>query len=188
MTNTNTWDKNAWSWNAWHWNTWNWNTWDRNAWNWNTWNWNTWSWNTWDRNTWYFNIDEPKVRIFWKETDVKREDIIFPDFLYFNLTEWIYESDMTEEEKEADENKYYKTTWGYLKSYEYKEAFQNSYNSLSEEEKKEQTKQLKALPNFDKDIFFEISWIDIEKENEEVEELTLEQICKQLGKNIKIIK
>jgi hypothetical protein len=42
-------------------------------------------------------------------------------------------------------------------SYDYKEAFQKSYNSLSQEEKEIQTKQLKELPNFDKDIFFKIS-------------------------------
>ena len=94
---------------------------------------------------------------------------------------------MTEEEKKADENEYYKTTGGYLKTYEYKEAFINSYNKLDKEEKEKQTKQLKELPNFDKDIFFQISWIDIEQK-ESIEEFTLEEICKQLGKNIKIIK
>jgi hypothetical protein len=64
---------------------------------------------------------------------------------------------MTEEEKKADENEYYKTTGGYLKSYEYQEAFKNSYNKLSEEERKKQVEQLRALPNFDKDMFKQIS-------------------------------
>ncbi len=71
---------------------------------------------------------------------------------------------MTKEEKEADGNEYYKTTGGYLKSYEYKEAFKNSYNKLSEEEREKQIKQLKALPNWNKDIFKQISWIDIDEE------------------------
>ena len=71
---------------------------------------------------------------------------------------------MTKEEKEADENEYYKTTGGYLKSYKYKEAFKNSYNKLSEEEREKQTKQLKELPNWNKDMFKQISWIDIDEE------------------------
>ena len=147
---------------------------------------NTGDWNTGDYNIGYFNIDEPKVRIFWKETDIKREDIQFPSFCYFGLTRWISESEMTEEEKEEHSDNY-KTTGGYLKSYEYQEAFKNSYNSLSQEEREKQTEQLKALPNFDADIFKQISWIDIEAE-ERQEEMTVEEICKALGKNIKIVK
>ena len=71
---------------------------------------------------------------------------------------------MTQEQKDCKENEYYKTTWWILVAYEYKEAFQKSYESLSKEEKIEQTEQLKKLPNFDKDIFFEISWIKIDNE------------------------
>ena len=111
----------------------------------------------------------------------------FPNFCYFNLTEWIEESNMTEKE----ENESYKTTGWYLKEIEYKEAFINSYNELSAEERKSQTEQLKALPNFCPKIFLEISWIDIEREKNEKEveeEMTVEEICKALGKNIKIIK
>ena len=49
------------------------------------------------------------------------------------------------------------------------------------------TGSLKALPNWNPKIFKQISWIDIEEEIIE-EELTLEQVCQQLGKTIKIIK
>jgi hypothetical protein len=66
---------------------------------------------------------------------------------------------MTEEEKKNNPN--YKTNNWYLKIYDYKEAFQKSYNNLNEEEKIKQTKQLKELPNWNPDIFFEISWIRI---------------------------
>ena len=82
---------------------------------------------------------------------------------------------MTEEEKK--ENPSYETTRGYLRVYDYKEAFQKSYNSLTENERKRQTEQLKALPNFDKDIFFEISWIDIEAK---VKEYTFEELQEKL--------
>ena len=94
---------------------------------------------------------------------------------------------MTEDEKKADENEYYKTTWGYLKSYEYKEAFKKSYNDLSEEERKKQTEQLKSLPNWNKDIFLEISWIDIEGKKE-IKEYIIKELQEKLGEEFKIIK
>jgi hypothetical protein len=82
---------------------------------------------------------------------------IMPNFLYFNLTEWISEGDMTEEEKEL--NPTYKTTGSYLKAYKYEEAFQRAFDKAS----KEEIEQLKNLPNFDADVFKEISGIDITK-------------------------
>ena len=60
-------------------------------------------------------------------------------------------------DKEKEENPTYTTTAGYLKVYDYKEAFQTSYAKASGEE----IEQLKALPNFDADVFKEISGIDI---------------------------
>jgi len=62
---------------------------------------------------------------------------------------------MSDEEKE--ENPTYKTTAGYLKVYDYKEAFQAAFDKASDEE----IEQLKALPNFDADVLKEISGIDI---------------------------
>ena len=63
---------------------------------------------------------------------------------------------MTEEEKEAYPS--YITTWWYLKYYDYKQAFQLSYEKASIEDRA----LVKQLPNFDKDIFYEISWIMID--------------------------
>jgi len=65
------------------------------------------------------------------------EDAEKPTFLYFSLTEW--------------------ATGGYLKRYEYKEAFQMSYMNASELDKN----LLLKLPNFDADVFYEISGIDL---------------------------
>ena len=175
--------------NTGNWNTGNWNTGDSNTGdnntgdnntgysntgNSNNGNSNTGNWNTGNRNTGYFNIDNPKVRIFWKETDTKRGDIIFPDFLYFNLTEWIDEKDMTDEQK--INNTDYKTTWWILVKYDYKEAFQRSYNNLSKEKKERQTKQLKDLPNWDPDIFFIISGIRIDDDILQDDEIILNWI------------
>ena len=153
------------------------NTGDRNA-----GNRNTGKWNTTNYETGYFNTKQSEyVNIFNKPC--KREDwenANQPLFIYFNLTEWISKHHMTEEEKE--ENPTYKTTGGYLKSYDYKEAFQKSYNALSKEEKTKQTQLLKALPNFDKDVFFEISGIDIGEK--EPKELTLQEIADKFKINI----
>jgi len=68
---------------------------------------------------------------------------------------------MTAEEKEL--NPTYKTTGGYLKVYGYREAWKKAYAEATPEE----IELLKALPNFDADVFKEISGIDINKEEEE---------------------
>ena len=121
---------------------------------------------------WYSAFNKPIMK-------EERENVDKPRWLFFSLTEWINVNDMTETEKRNNPN--YKTTWWYLKVYDYKEAFQNSYNKATREEQL----KIKELPNFDADIFYEISGIRIE--DEPVEELTLEEVNKLLGKKIKII-
>ena len=78
-----------------------------------------------------------------------------PNFLYFDLTEWVTKEKMSDKEK-AD-NPSYKTTGGYLKVYDYKKAFQKAYNKASDEDKA----LLLKLPNFDAEVFKEISGIDV---------------------------
>ncbi len=103
-------------------------------------------------NTGYFNIDEPKTtRIFGKEVKVK--DIKFPNYFYFDLTKWIYASEMTVEEK-IQYPLYWITDW-YLKKYGYKEAWLLSFEKAS----KEEIKQTIKLPNFDYKIFEQITGI-----------------------------
>ena len=106
-------------------------------------------------NSGYMNTTEPPVRLFNKDTDVKREDIVFPNFFYFNLIEWIEAGEMTDEEKA--EHPLYETTGGYLKKHDYKEAFQESYKNATKEDKE----LLFNLPNFDAAIFKEITGIDV---------------------------
>jgi hypothetical protein len=149
----NTGNRNTGNWNTGYCNTGNWNT--GNC---NTGNCNTGNWNTGNCNTGYCNTIEPKVIIFNKETDIKRENLAFPNFFYFNLTEWIDEEEMTDKEKEAHPS--YITIGGYLKFYSYKSAWRNSWDKASLEDKK----KVMALPNWDNEIFKEISGIDVEKE------------------------
>jgi len=81
-----------------------------------------------------------------------------PFWLYFPLTEWIKEEKMTDKEKK--DNPSFKTTKGYLKVYDYKEAFQKSYAKATREEQL----KIKNLPNFDAEIFYQISGIKIDEE------------------------
>ena len=78
-----------------------------------------------------------------------------PDFLFFDLTKWVKSSDMTEKEKRRDPS--HEIKGGYLKVMDYKEAFQESYKNATDEDKA----LLLELPNFDPDVFFEISGIDV---------------------------
>jgi len=86
---------------------------------------------------------------------------------------------MSDQEKE--DNPSYKTTGGYLRVYGYQEAFQKSYNAANREDQL----KIKELPNFDADVFFEISGIRIDAETEE---MTLAEVCKELKRDIKIVK
>ena len=101
------------------------------------------------------NTDEPTVRIFNKDSGLKRSEIDIPDFFYFDLNTWVTSDKMTEAEKEA--NNFHIVTGGFLKTREYKDAFMASWKKASEEDKK----KLFALPNFDAEIFKEISGIDV---------------------------
>src|SRR3990167_9353768 len=150
MADTNTGYRNTGDQNTGHQNTGDLNTGDRNTGDRNTGHWNTGHWNTGDWNTGNLNTNEPKLRIFNKETDVKRENVSFPNFFFFNLIEWVEESNMTDKEKEAFPS--YVTTGGYLKVYAYKTAWRNSWDKTTMEDKK----KVLVLPNWDNKIFKEI--------------------------------
>jgi len=70
-------------------------------------------------------------------------------------TIWVRESIMTDKEKL--DNPKYKTTEGYLKTITMKEAWINMWGNMTDENKKIFT----TLPNFDSDIFFEITGIKL---------------------------
>jgi hypothetical protein len=56
-------------------------------------------------------------------------------------------------EKEKKENPSYEVTGGYLRVHDYKESFTRSMEKAT----KEEIETIKKLPNFDADIFEEIS-------------------------------
>ena len=86
----------------------------------------------------------------------------FPDYWYFDLNEWINVSEMTNEDKK----KYcwYKTTDGYLRTVDYKEAWKLSFENAT----KEDVKKTLNLPNFNYKIFEDISGITKEMINKKL--------------------
>jgi len=158
--NWNTGDYNTGCYNTGDCNTGNRNTGDYNTGYRNTGDCNTGDWNTGNWNTGAFNTDEPNARLFNKDSGSKLCDIDFPDFCYFTLNEWVAENNMTSQEK-ADHPEY-KTTGGYLKTYNYKEAFKKSWDNAPEEDRK----KIFDLPNFDAEIFKEISGIDVYEDDD----------------------
>ena len=150
---------NSGDWNSGNCNSGNCNSGSRNSGNCNSGSRNSGSWNSGSRNSGYFNSDEPLVRIFNKETNVSRNDIDFPSFLYFDLTVWVSHDTATDEEKEEHKEEI-ETSGGFLKTLGYKEAFRLAWDKAS----KEEHRQLLELPNWNNEIFKEISGIDAEAE------------------------
>ena len=152
--NCNSGNCNSGDWNSGNCNSGDWNSGNRNSGNWNSGNWNSGDWNS-----GFFNTDSPLVRIFNKETNVSRNGIDFPDFLYFDLTVWVSYDTATEEEKEAHKIDI-ETCGGFTKTIPYKDAFRIAWNKAS----KEEHKKLLKLPNWNNEIFMEISGVDAEAE------------------------
>ena len=191
-------DGNTGNWNTGNWNTGNGNTGNRNTGNWNTGskntgdgntgNWNrgggnTGNWNTGDGNPGFLNTTEPKVRLFNKDCDIARDDLDFPSYFHFDLTEWIPEDAMIDEEKKEHDT--YKTTGGYLRSYGYREAWRKSWENADEDDRRETL----TLPNWDNKLFLEISGIDVEKELEvKSKEYSMDEIANAMGIDVKNLK
>lgn len=166
--NCNTGDCNRGSGNTGHFNTGNGNIGNCNDGNYNSGHWNTGSWNSGDWNksdfsTGFFSTETQPIYMFNKPTQ-------YTDNRYIRLLEgmkildrnfenacWIYSHNMTHKEKV--EHPEHKTTGGYLKVIDFKTACKTMWDKLSEDEKEE----VKKLPNFDHDIFMEITGIDSNK-------------------------
>ena len=97
--------------------------------------------------------------MFNKETSLKRSDIKIPSWCYFDLTVWVSHDAATDEEKQQYK-KEIETCGGFLKSLNYKEAWRYAWDKASVEERK----QLFDLPNWDNEVFKEITGIDAETE------------------------
>ena len=157
--NWNSGDRNSGNWNSGDWNSGNWNSGDRNSGNWNSGDWNSGDLNSGNWNSGFFNSDEPCVRMFNKMTNYKRKDIKIPSWCYFYLTVWVSHDTATEEEK-TEHKVEIENCGGFLKTINYKDAWRIAWNKASIEERK----KLFDLPNWDNQVFKEITGIDAENE------------------------
>ena len=137
------------------------NTGDCNTGDWNTGDCNTGDWNDTNFSSGCFNTIEQKIYLFDKSSDWTYRDWLDSDARYLlnqiqkNVVEWVYESDMTDEEKNA--NPTYKTTGGYLKVLDESQCAQLWWDDLREDERE----TIRSIPNFDKDKFEQITGIKI---------------------------
>lgn len=124
---------------------------------------NTGDWNKTNFSSGCFNTEESKILMFNKPSDWSIEDWRCSkakellNTISYNALQWVHSDKMTEEEKEQYPK--YKTTGGYLKKLDKIECNQLWWNTLSDCDKN----VIKSLPNFDAEIFKEITGIDINK-------------------------
>ena len=159
----NTGNRNTGDWNTGNRNTGDCNTGDCNTGNRNTGNRNTGDWNKSSFNTGCFNTEEQKIMLFNKPSDMTYSEWLGSDARYLlnqipkDVVEWVYEEDMTDEEKAAHPT--YETTGGYLKVLDESECGQLWWGSLSDRRKE----IIKAIPNFDAEIFFQCTGVKVDE-------------------------
>ena len=160
----NTGDCNTGDWNTGDWNTGDWNTGDWNTGNRNTGDWNTGDWNLSSFNTGCFMTEEQPIMMFNKPSDWTFRKWLESDARWLlnhipkNVTTWVYACDMTDQEK-ADHPEH-KTTGGYLKTLDEADAAQTWWDGLDQRKRD----IILDLPNFDADIFFKCTGINVKGE------------------------
>ena len=134
---------------------------DWNSGNCNSGNCNSGDWNKTNFSSGCFNTKESKILMFNKPSNWTFRDWWDSEARYLlnkiqhNVLEWIWSENMTDEEKEQYPE--YETTGGYLKELDESECGQLWWDNLSDCDKN----VIKSLPNFDAEIFKEITGIDV---------------------------
>ena len=170
--NWNSGNRNSGDWNSGDWNSGDWNSGDWNSGDWNSGDWNSGNRNSGNRNSgdWNntnfsngcFNTVEPTIHLFNKPSSWTYRDWLNSEARYLmnqiqgDILEWVYLSDMTDEEKAAHPEA--ETTGGYLKELDNSECAVIWWRSLNQRQKN----VIMAIPNFDKAIFKEITGIDVD--------------------------
>lgn len=110
-----------------------------------------------------FNTKEKKIMLFDKPSNMTFCEWMGSEARYLlnqmpkGVVEWVYEVDMTDEEKKQHPS--YETTGGYLKVLDESECGQIWWGSLSDCQKN----IIKAIPNFDAEIFFQCTGIRVDE-------------------------
>jgi len=160
-------NRNSGDWNSGNRNSGDWNSGNRNSGNWNSGNrnsgdWNSGDWNNTNFSNGCFNTVEPTIHLFNKPSSWTYRDWLNSEARYLmnqiqgDILEWVYLSDMTDEEKA--EHPEAETTGGYLKELDNSECAVIWWRSLNQRQKN----VIMAIPNFDKAIFKEITGIDVD--------------------------
>ena len=158
--NRNTGNRNTGDRNTGDWNTGNWNTGNRNTGNRNTGDCNTGDWNSSNYSTGFFNNKQQPIYMFNQPIEIRRENIYSIkgfQILRWNFENswWVYSENMTEKEKATHPE--HETTGGYLKTVDFKTACGMMWKKLDNEERA----AVIEIPNFDADVFKDITGIDI---------------------------
>ena len=155
-------DCNVGSWNTGDCNIGDCNTGNRNVGNWNAGNWNVGDWNKCNFSNGCFNTASQKIYLFNKPSEWTYLDWLHSEArrllnqIHSEIVEYILFADMTDGEKKAHPEA--ETTGGYLKKVDNSKNDITWWDNLNDEEKE----IIKSIPNFDKDIFKEITGIDID--------------------------
>ena len=135
---------------------------DWNSGNRNSGNCNSGDWNNTNFSNGCFNTVEPTIHLFNKPSSWTYRDWLNSEARYLmnqiqgDILEWVYLSDMTDEEKAAHPEA--EITGGYLKELDNSECAVIWWRSLNQRQKD----VIMAIPNFDKAIFKEITGIDVD--------------------------
>jgi len=162
--NRNSGNRNSGDCNSGDWNSGNRNSGNRNSGDWNSGDCNSGDWNKCSFSNGCFNTVEPKIYLFNKPSDWTYRDWLNSDARYLlnqipgDVLEYVWFEDMTDEEKAAHPEA--KTTGGYLKQLDNSECGSIWWRGLNDYEKS----IIKAIPNFDKEIFKEITGVDVDME------------------------
>ena len=162
--NRNSGNRNSGNRNSGDWNSGNRNSGDCNSGNRNSGDWNSGDWNKCSFSNGCFNTTTPKIYLFNKPSEWTYEDWLNSEARYLlnqipgDVLEYIWLSDMTDEEKAAHPEA--ETTGGYLKVLDNSECAVIWWRGLSDRQKAIIT----AIPNFDKAIFKEITGIDVDED------------------------
>ena len=138
---------------------------DCNSGNRNSGNRNSGDWNKTDFSNGCFNTVEPKIYLFNKPSSWTYRNWLGSKARYLmkqiqgDILEWVRLRNMTGEEKTAHPEA--ETTGGYLKKLNNSESAPIWWRGLTDDEKN----IILSIPNFDKEIFKEITGIDVDKED-----------------------
>ena len=150
-------------WSTGNWSTGNWSTGNCSTGHWSTGNCSTGDWSTGNHSTGHFCTKDgrgfgafnKKIHKDYKTARTIWDAAEKPPCLFFKMTVWVDSKDMTEQEK--INNPKYASTLGYLKVLDYKSAFSASVLAAPKKERD----MIRALPNFDAEVFLEISGVDL---------------------------